>query len=52
MRLTQSAVSLAASVADKPNHPENIWILAGLVVIVGVIGIALWARRYNRRNKG
>lgn len=47
-RLTVSAQTLAAA-AEKANHPQNVWIVAGLIFIVGLIGIGVWVRRRNNR---
>lgn len=46
MGLKYLAVTIAA---DKANNPENIWILAGAVTLIGLLFIARWARK---RNKG
>jgi len=49
-RLTVSAQTLAGDVAAKEQNPENIWILCGIVVLIGLVGIAVWVRRRNRRS--
>ena len=47
-RLTVSAQTLAAA-AEKANHPQNVWVVAGLILLVGLAGVGIWVRRHNNR---